>query len=159
MYIPFYNATETLFKTHFKPVKTIDYWNNQFDQTEKAKAVKYPAAYVEFENPINWTDAGNQVQQADTVIYIHLGVMDLSDKPTKIMELAQGAFKAIQGKTLTEGSIHISGKLTRNHTSLNSYEQIKEMVIGFKCTLYDYSNCPDNLTEVSPSLRITTERK
>lgn len=171
MYTPFKNALETLIKTSLNTVKTIDWYNNQYGRYEDLKAIKLPACYIEFENPMRWKTNGDGLQTADAVIKLHLVHFDVADSPVASLKLTNELHKAIHGKRLMEvpvlmnelltedgAALAIEGKKEQLSTELmrtqsemvQDYDQLKVTILTYACTLYDLTMLK-RYAEVTPS--------
>ena len=143
MYIPYFNAIKTLFKTHLNDFKTIDWYNDQYSRYKDLKAVVLPAVYIEFDDTVNWQDAGNKLQLADTTIKLHIVQFYVGDSPEIVMHLAQKTHKVLQGKSLVYEEQKLSTALTRTASSLISeYDQLKIMTLSYSTALFDASAMP-----------------
>lgn len=150
MYTPFKNALETLIKANLNAIKTIDWYNNQYSRYEDLKAIKLPACYIAFENPIRWQTNGDGLQIAETSIKVHLVNFDVADSPVASLNLANELQKVIHGKRLMEDNEQLSTELLRTHSEVvQDYDQLKVIILTYACTLYDLTTLT-RYTEVMP---------
>ena len=70
MYKLHYDAVKAHLNAALPSIKTVDWYNNQYTRYKDLKAIKFPAAYIEFQNPMTWQTIGENVQTADTKIII-----------------------------------------------------------------------------------------
>lgn len=138
MYTTYKNALETKIKASVGAIKTIDYYNRQYERYEDLKAIKFPACYIEFERPITWRTEGDGLQTADTFIKVHLVVLDLKDNPEAALSLGKETFKKLHLKRLMDGAEQLSTELVRKTSELvDDFDQLKVVIIQFNTTLYD----------------------
>jgi hypothetical protein len=139
MYTEYYNAIESRIKQGLNSVKTVDFYNAQYQRYQELKANSFPAVYVEFDNPITWKTQGNGLQTADTVIKLHMVVKDIADSPAAALGLASDLSKLFHLHSLSDTK-QLSTELCRSETSLETeYDQLKVVVISFVTSLADYS--------------------
>lgn len=144
MYTDYFTIIKALINERLNEIKTVDWYNNQYERYENLKAIKFPAVYVEFDNPMNWITQGDGLQSADTTIRFHLIVNDLGDSPEKLMLLANKLHKALHLTALTDEGEQLSTKLMRTQSSLETeYDQLKVMVLSYATTLSDYTTDRD----------------
>lgn len=144
MYITYYNAIKTHFKEHLNQIKTIDWFNHNYDGFDEKKYDPLPAIYIEFEDDIDWRDGGNGLQHADTYFRVHIVCKDLKDIPDKIMNLSQDVHLKTQNIRLYLEDQQLTSELTRTGSKFKSdYDQVKVMVLKYKAMFYDYSTMPD----------------
>lgn len=149
MYTNYFKAIETLIKDGLNDIKTIDWFNNQYERYEDLKAVSLPAVYVEFENPVNWITQGDGLQSANTSITFHLVVNDLGDSPEKMLALANKLHKLLHLNCLMNDNLQLSTKLMRTQSSLeNEYDQLKVMVLNYATCLSDYTTDKEEIAKV-----------
>ncbi len=150
MYINYYNAVKTLINQGLNDIKTIDWYNNQYDRLKDLKAVKLPAVYIEFPEDIDWKTAGNGLQTADTKITLHLVKFDIGDSPEPTLLLANELHKKIHQSVLLDGINQLSTKLTRVKSKLViEYDQLKVVKLTYSTTIYDCTTAPVQ-TAVTP---------
>ncbi len=143
MYIAYFNALKTLIKDELNSLKTVDWYNGQYQRYEDLKAVAFPACYIEFESPINWLDTSNNMQIAETSLYLHLVQRDLGDSPESIMNLAQETHLALHGRSLVHENQRISTSLSRSESELiTEYDQLKVMKLRYNTSLMDCASIP-----------------
>ena len=143
MYTDYFNTLQTLLKANVNSLKTVDWYNHQYERYTDLKAVALPACYIEFEEPIAWQNASNKTQIAQVNISLHLVQFDISDSPKKIMELAKNTHLAVQGRALTLNGKPLSNSFTRSESELiTQYDQLKVMKITYLTTLMDSSTAP-----------------
>lgn len=155
MYIDHFEALKARILDKVPAIKTVDYYNRQYERTDELKAVTYPACYIQFPDRIEgWVENGNGIQSADIEIIFHIVVKDLGDYPVSVMQLAQDHYKQFSKKQI----LHPYGSLTpiaigtafqRMSTELvTEYDQLKVTKIGYGTSILDCDNAP-NPTEVT----------
>jgi len=150
MYINYYNAVKTLINQDLNTIKTIDWYNNQYDRFKDLKAVTLPAVYIEFSSPANWNTAGNGLQTANIEITLHLVRFDIGDSPELALLLANELHKLMHQSILLEGSNQLSTRLTRTESELiTEYDQLKVVKLTYSTTIYDCTTAPVQ-TAVTP---------
>lgn len=152
MYIDYFNAIKTFLNTNLSTVKTVDWFNDQYNRYEDLKAQSFPAAYIEFVDPLKWETNGNKLQSARSRIKVHLVIFDIADAPNKGLNLGKDLFKAMHGLVLVNDDEQLSTELVRVESDLNTtFDQLKIIEMVFETTLYDTSAMP-NYTEVTARL-------
>lgn len=137
MYIDYKNALESRIKT-LSAIRTVDWYNDQYDRYEDLKTIALPACYIEFENPIQWVTNGDGLQTAQTEIRLHLVVFDVADSPNPSLELANDLHKTIHSHSLFKDNEQLSTELVRTSSALKTeYDQLKIIVLSYATTLYD----------------------
>lgn len=157
MYIDYYNSIKSIIDCHLEAIKTIDWFNNQYERYEDLKAVAFPALYVEFEDDIDWETLGNGEQQAETQIVFHLVAFDIGDSPASILLQAKELHKILHGKLLSDEELQLSTELVRTKSRLNTeFDQLKVVKLTYDTTLFDYSTVKATKTvEVSLGINAT----
>jgi len=160
MYTAYKNAIETLIKTNLNAIKTVDWYNQQYENYEDEKAINFPACYIEFEDPIDWQSLASGVQQATNAkIRLHLVSFDIADSPEPAMELTTELHKVIHTKRLMDGSDQLSTELMRTQSELiTRYDQLKVTILSYQTTLIDCSAVKATTT-VTASLVVETTIK
>lgn len=151
------NEVYTVLKARLKElteVKKVDWYNEQYQNTEDEKATRYPAVYVEFLEPINWRQSGDKFQLADCTIKLHIVVYDILDSPLRTLQVAQAIFEHINSKGLYDGAKQLTTELVRSSSSFpKRYNQLKVVEMNFDFEVFDVSGMP-MVTPVSPTFII-----
>lgn len=145
MYIELKDLLAELIQTNVPAVKSIDWYNNQYQNTEKKKAEPYPAVYIEVLDPQRWESGSDGLQVADMRITLHIVVFDLKDLPNAVLELAQSIYLGINNKALYRNSDNkqFSTPLSRVGSEfVKQYHQLKVMKLTFRFGYFDESNYP-----------------
>lgn len=123
------------------PFKTIEAYNEQYQNTTKDDAKGYPALYLELLEPINWVQSGNQLQMATVRTRLHVVHFTLKTEKTGIHELAQTAFEVFNQKALfIAPDKQLTTEWVRVASSLpKRYRQLKVLTIDFEFNLIDRS--------------------
>ena len=149
MYISYFNAIKTVIEAKLPAVKTFDYFNNQYNRYDDLKAVKLPAVYVEFQQPVFWQTKSNGWQTADTTIALHIVMLDIRDSPERNLLLANELHKIMQGLALMDGLKQLSTAMMRTQSSLKAdYDQLKVIELVYATELQDD-------TAVAPKIEIS----
>ena len=80
--------------------KTVEPYNQQYQNTEKDDPKGYPACYMEALDPINWEQAGMQFLNATMRARAHIVVNTLKTTKDGINEAGQRIFEALNQKQL-----------------------------------------------------------
>lgn len=143
MYINYFNAIKTVINERLSAVKTVDWFNNQYNRYEELKAVALPAIYIEFQQPMFWSTAADGLQTADTEIKLHLVLFDVADSPEVNLNLASDLNKIMHRFILMDGAEQLSTELVRIQSSLKTnYDQLKVIELTYATELYDCSTMP-----------------
>jgi hypothetical protein len=159
-----YSKVKTAIEALLTPVaqiKSIDWFNDQYNNTEKEDAEPYPAVYIELQNPLTWMQAGNNMQTADATITLHVVVNSLKSEPDALFTIAALVESAIQGKWLADGQDQLSTEIIRTVTEPKvRARNLKVYKTSFKTHLFDntfmdvYQTIPPNTvsgtTEINP---------
>lgn len=137
--------------------KTVEEFNDQYHHTETDNAKSYPAIYFEVMDPMTFTQAGNQYQQATTKLRMHCVVYDLLASKTKCVDFAQEVFKKLhQIKLYDASNTELSSELCRVNGSMpKRYKNLKVILIDFECEVFDYSTLPDTTLLPPNSFNVT----
>lgn len=125
-------------------VKTVDWYNEQYQNTEKENPRAYPAVYIEFIDPIEFTDASNKMQHTSAKILLHCVTNYLTDSPEAALNFSQWIAGTLNGKdlftTIGETPAQLTTKLVRQNVSMpKRYKNLKVVKIQFICEAYDQS--------------------
>lgn len=158
MYIEIKEAIKTLINASVPTIKSVEFFNEQYTNTEKQKAEAYPALYIEILDPINWVQMGDGVQAGTMKIQLHTVVVNLSDFPDAVLELEQLVFLALQqnyfkyqdGKEMTSEIIRVSNTLPKK------YKTMKVSKSTFEFEFYDHSAAALNTQIVTNIPMVTT---
>lgn len=146
MYIEYFDAIEQIISNEVQEINKVDWYNDQYERYEDLKAVKLPAAYIEFDNPFPWTTNGNGLQTASAAFSLHIVDFDVKDKPNDTFLLAKKINKALHGKALWNGQKQLATKMVRIQSSLlTNYDQMKVIILRFDTTFYDDSTIPETI--------------
>lgn len=121
--------------------KTIEPYNEQYQNTEKDDPKGYPALYIELLEPITWRQAGNAYQTADVRTRLHVVHFSLKTDKQGIHAHGQEAFELFNQKKLfdTDGN-EMTTEWVRVGSSLpKRYRQLKVLTIDFEFGLFDRS--------------------
>ncbi|MBN9293754.1 MAG: hypothetical protein J0G96_07235 [Flavobacteriia bacterium] len=144
------NEIYTVLKSRLKElqeIKKIDWYNNQYNNTEEEKATRYPVVYVEFIDPISWIQNGDKFQHGTATIRLHCVVYDLQDTPVRCMEFVQKIYEHINSKSLYDATdFQLTTELVRQATTFpKRYNQLKVVMMDFVCEIFDISNMPEGI--------------
>jgi len=135
---------------------TVEPFNDQYRNTEKDVAKAYPATYFELIEPINYSQAGNDYQQATIRARVHCVVYDLKDTKAKIHAFAQEIFMFLKGQKLYyQDNSELTSPLVRVSSTLpKRYKNLKVLTIDFEFEAFDMSTLPTGLQEVAASFTL-----
>lgn len=122
-------------------LKTIEPYNQQYENTQTEDAKDYPAAYFELLEPVNWEDAGYKLQTAKVRARVHLVVFTVRRTKDKILNLGQDVLELMSGASLldSEGS-NLTGEWSRVSSSIpKRYKGLKVIKIDFEFQAFDNS--------------------
>ena len=137
-------------------IRSVHWYNGQYERYDETRPPDLPAVYVEFDNPVYWQTAGGGVQVApETTVRLHLAVKDLDDKPDKLWELGNMLHRHMHLWPVPDDDM-IMTTLMRSQWEWRQYDQLKVLIIGYKTALYDYSTVPQTTTVL---LRPVIEKK
>lgn len=143
-------------------VKKVDWYNQQYQFTEKESGTRYPVVYIEFLDPVEWEETGREFQHGDVIIRLHVVVYDVTDSPSRTIAFAQNVFKNVNGKSLYmpvvgDNDFQLTTELTRVRTTMpKRYNQLKVVMMDFKCQAFDTSVMPEYTeTPTAPTFTIT----
>lgn len=145
MYIELKDLLADLIRTNVPTIKSIDWYNDQYRNTEKKKAETYPAVYIEVLDPQRWDSGSDGLQVADMRIQLHIVIFDLKDQPNAILELAQTIYLGVNNKALYRSidNKQFSTPLQRVSSEfVKNYNQLKVMKLTFRFGYFDESNYP-----------------
>ena len=145
MYIELKDLLADLIRTNVPTIKSIDWYNDQYRNTEKKKAETYPAVYIEVLDPQRWDSGSDGLQVADMRIQLHIVIFDLKDQPNVILELAQTIYLGVNNKALYRSidNKQFSTPLQRVSSEfVKNYNQLKVMKLTFRFGYFDESNYP-----------------
>jgi len=128
--------------------KTVQPYNEQYKSTDTDHARSYPATYYELLDPISFSQAGNQYQQARVRMRMHCVVYDITEGKSKVTTFAQEVFlKLHQIKLYDADQRELTSELVRIGSDLpKRYKNLKVIIIDFECEAFDYSTLPTNLS-------------
>jgi hypothetical protein len=129
--------------TEIESVKKVDWYNEQYTNTENEKATRYPAVYVDFSD-MNWQQSGDRFQHGACTIRLHCVVFDVKDTPVPTMEFVQQVFKHLNSKSLYNAdNFQLTTELVRTFTSFpKRYNQLKVVHLDFSCEVFDVTDMP-----------------
>lgn len=135
---------------------TVEPFNDQYRNTEKDVAKAYPATYFELIEPINYSQAGNDYQQATMRARVHCVVYDIKDSKAKIHAFGQEIFQFLKGQRLYyQDNSELTSPLVRVSSSLaKRYKNLKVLTIDFEFEAYDMTSLPNDLQEVAVNFTI-----
>lgn len=149
-----YNTLYTALKTKLEAIpalKSIDWYNAQYQNTEKEFAEPYPAVYIEFIDPVNFNTGGEKWQHATLRFRAHVVVHDLTTSPLGTLQIAQLVTQMLHGVDLyrtidnpdpTEEQI--TTKLVRvSGTMPKRFKNLKVSLVDFNCEALDSSLMDD----------------
>lgn len=151
VYEIFKTSLETLLKANTSAQK-VEWYNQQYENTENEKATRYPSNYIEIENDLIWRQLGNKVQVATVQFVIHSVVYDIKDSPVPTYDFAQQVFAALNNKSLFDADGNqICTSITRVRTGRQQrFNQLKAVRSVFSCDLYDFTLLPQHTTLPNP---------
>lgn len=125
-------------------IKKIDWYNEQYRNTEDEKATRYPAVYIEFSDGINWMQSGDKWQHGILSVSLHCVLFDILDSPVRTLQFAQDVFTCINSKGLYDADGNqLSTELVRIRSSFpKRYNQLKVAVLEFECEIFDTTDRP-----------------
>lgn len=119
-------------------IKSIDWYNEQYLNTEKDEVELYPAVYIEIVDPVDWGTAGDLMQHGKMRVKLHVVVDTLKPTPEPLMNLVQEVFLLINDQAFNNGSVAITSRWNRISTSLvKRYRKLKVMTVTFDAEVYD----------------------
>lgn len=141
------NTIYTLLKEQLKSVdgiKKIDWFNDQYNNMEDEKATRYPAVYVEINDPIQWQQSGDRFQHGTATLRLHVVLYDITDSPVRCLEFAQKVFEKINSNSLYDDeNFQWTTELVRQATTFpKRYNQLKVAQMDFVCEVFDVTNMP-----------------
>lgn len=121
--------------------KTIEPYNQQYQNTEKEDAKAYPAVYYELLEPVNWEALLEGLQVASVQARVHVVEFSVKREKESLHDLAQAVFKKLNGSPLYHSGAQLTCELARVSSSVpKRYRQVKVLTIDFKFLLVDVSN-------------------
>lgn len=145
IYILLYNKIKERLE-QIPAIKSVDWFNQQYQNTEKDNAEPYPAVYVEFSDPTNWKTAGQKMQSATMRVELHVVVHDLKTVPNSCLELMQTVFKKLYHHVVFDGDNQITTELDRDFTELpKRFKNLKVAKIGFMFECFDISGMDETV--------------
>lgn len=154
-----FNSIYTVLKSRLNEVsgiRRIDWFNDQYKNTEDEKATRYPAIYIEMLDPVEWKQSGRKFQTGRLSIRLHCVVYDIKDSPDRTIDFCQKVFEHINSKGLYDNTdFQLTTELVRSTTTFpKRYNQLKVVLMDFDCECFDVSNMPVG-TAVSPEFIIS----
>lgn len=149
-----YNTLYTAIKNRLQTVneiKSIDWYNQQYQNTDKEHVETYPAVYIEFLDPVNFKNGGEKWQHATVSFRLHCVVHDLTTSPTASLAIAQKATISLHGVDLyrtinnpTPVEEQLTTKLVRTAGTLpKRFKNLKVSLADFNCEAFDSSLMDD----------------
>ena len=132
-------------------VKSIDWYNLQYQNTEKEHAEPYPAVYIEFIDPVTFNTGGEKWQHMQLRFRLHVVIHDLTVSPLSAIQVAQDVTKALHGLDLyrtvnnpTPVEEQLTTKLVRVAGTLpKRFKNLKVSLVDFLCEGFDSSLMDD----------------
>jgi hypothetical protein len=156
MYINYYNAIKTRINQRLNTIKTVDWFNDQYNRYQETKAPILPAVYVEFANPLQWETKGDGLQTAPAQITLHLVVFDLIEQAEPSLALASELHKIMHRFKLKENNADLSTPLMRTSSEIDMpFDQLKVIKLSYDTTLFDTSTLR---VYVATNMNIDVER-
>lgn len=150
IYQKLYNAIEAILQT-VGSVKTVDWFNDQYTNTEEENAKGYPAAYIDLTTPTGWSDASQGMQVGDMYITIHVVEFSLREKPAVVLPIANAVYKALHRKPLFDGSDQLTTDLVRSGTELvRRSTNLKVFKIEFNTHVFDIEALDQAASTIAP---------
>lgn len=119
-------------------VKSVDWYNEQYQNTDKEHVEAYPAVYIEILDPVNWIPAGEQMQHGTMNVKLHVVVDSLLLSPEPVMDLSQLVFLKINDSAFNHEEHQITGRWIRTATDMpKRYRKLKVMKTTFEAEVYD----------------------
>lgn len=139
-------------------IKSIDWYNEQYQNTEKDFAEPYPAVYIEFLDPTTWQTAGQKMQQATMRMMLHVVVHDLKPVPNSCLNLSQEVFKKLFHTVVFDGVNQITTEMDRNFTELpKRFKNLKVAKIGFVFEVFDITGMDEYISTTTEfDVNVTT---
>jgi hypothetical protein len=126
-------------------LKTIDWYNQQYTNTQNEEAEQYPAVYIEIDDSIAWEDLPDGIQAGDINIRLHVVINSLLDTPEQCLITSQAVFRALQGVALFDATDNqITTELCRRKTELvKRFDMLKVSIMKFECHCWDVTGMPE----------------
>ena len=143
VYSEFENAAQTRLLS-VAGVKTVEEYNEQYENTISEDPIGFPAVYFELMEPIDWEQLGNNHQAADVTIKLHVVAFYLKKQQNIINDLAQSVLVKFQGFSMvdSEGNQLSTEWIRSSSTKPKRYGNLKVIQIEFKGRLMDCSLMP-----------------
>ena len=140
MHIPYFNAIKTMITQRLSVVKTVDWYNKQYERNfEDVKATPLPACYIDF-GTVGWQDTAQGGKSADVEIQLHLVSFSVLDNPIQSLQLANDLQNIMQGQSLVQDSQRVSTGLSLTQSELvTDFDQLKVMILTYDTTIYNYT--------------------
>lgn len=144
---------ETQLKEKVPQIQTIDWWNNQVDESGEHYPINYPACFISID--ADYKPVSKGVQNADILITLHLfsevyadanGVSTLDES----YDLAQKIYLGLQG---TEGQ-NFSPLIRQSQKADDKYTNIHKINLVFSCQLQDNDLREATYVRAYPKLKI-----
>jgi len=125
-------------------IKTIDWYNEQYQNTEKDFPRNFKAVYIEVVDPVEFKEAGNKLQLATIRVRLHIVLFSLKDTPVDSLQFTQTVAGILNGKDLFtqmgEATVQLTTKLVRNRAAMpKRYKNQKVTNLEMICEAYDQS--------------------
>ncbi len=146
MYTQYYNILKGLIDQGNLGIAKIDWFNKQYDSNFNDDAAEgFPACYIEFVNPILWTEESEDVEYADARIIFHLLTHNLGDEPNDCMTISKAFKNHLKGKNKLVFPYPLLGEFSFVSSAYVPNGNLKIMKLTFSTVLFDQS--PNQYTE------------
>lgn len=139
----------------FPNFKTLDWFNEQYTNTENEEAEAYPAIYLEIQDDVIWNQLDNTCQTADIFMRVHVVINTLDDHPVDINNAAQDVFRMLHGKAFFDvRDRQITTELVRSRTKLvKPFKALKVAIVQFETHVFDFTASPEmESVELTPNI-------
>lgn len=151
IYITVKNKFEEQLRT-LPAVKSVDWFNEQYLNTDKDEVEPYPAIYIEIVDPVEWGTAGDKMQHGKMRVKLHVVIDTLKPTPEPLMLLTQDVFLLINDQAFNNGDAEITSRWQRiNSSVVKRYRKLKVMTTTFEAEVYDFTP----MDELTPAENIT----
>jgi|GEM_PF-2319741 len=162
MYTLQFAAIKQILTSQIDTLKGVDYYNEQYDNTEHEKGKLYPRIYVEFEDEMEWLSGGDGIQTSETEIKLHYVYYDLGESPEPALVAAENLHKAIANKPLKDSNGgHLATGLNRSSSELvTRFKNLKVIILSYTTEFTDCSTVTERMCIDNPiTLEVIGELK
>lgn len=153
-----YNKLYEAIKVYLNTVtglRNIDWYNEQYLNTEDEKAQPFPAVYVEILDPVSWKQM-TPGQSGTVRVKLHVVVYDIKDSPVPSLTFTQKVFDALHANYMSDSGDQLTTELIRDESNMpKRYGNLKVMHIRFVTEVYDASPIPATTPVANPNLNLS----